>query len=187
MNLAARVHRTVVALLGIPAARRPAVRAYRVADRLQAMHAARQLAPLGAGGAPAVALRLLGCLERGGTTLFLYVGHGSGPLDVVLAPCDGHATRVELGDEVAEAWVDEVAPDGAWVGPADRGIPLLHHLPQSEPCVLAFGVDSRGVRRCTVRFPAFVSHAAVVVDSRAVAEALPLGGATEPLVLSVRR
>ncbi|HEV2734304.1 MAG TPA: hypothetical protein VGV85_05665 [Longimicrobiaceae bacterium] len=142
---------------------------------------------LNAGGAPGVALRLAGLLKRGGTTLFLHVRHGSGPLEIVLVPSDGHALRVELEDAAAEARVDETAPDGAYVGPADRDVPLLHHLPQSEPCVLAFAVDARGVRRCTVRFPGFVSHAAVLVDSRVVEEALPLEGTTGPVVLPVRR
>lgn len=187
MNLAARVHKTVVALLGVPSTRRPAIHAYRVADRVQALYAERQMAARGAGGAPGIALRLVGLLERGGTTLFLHVRHGSGPLQIVLVPSDGHALRVELEDTAAEARVDEVAPDGAYVGPSDRGVPLLHHLPQSGPCVLAFGVDARGAGRCTVRFPGFVSHAAVVVDSRVVAEALPLEGATGPVVLPVRR
>jgi hypothetical protein len=44
-------------------------------------------------------------------------------------------------------------------------------------------VDARGTDRCTVRFPGFVTHAAVVVDSVVVEEALPLGGARGPLVV----
>lgn len=187
MNLAARVQKTVVALLGFPRTRRPAVRAYRVANHVQALHAARQLAALGAGSAPGIAFRLEGLLARGGTTLYLHVRHGRGPLEIVLVPSDGHALRVELGDDAAEARADEIAPDGAYVGPADRDVPLLHHLPQSEPCVAAFGVDARGVETCTVRFPGFVTHAAVVVDFEVVEEALPLEGTTGPVVLPVRR
>lgn len=184
MSLAARVQKTVVALLGFPSTRRPAVRAFRVMDRIQALYAGRELAAmLGTDGAPEIALRLERLLERGGTTLYLHVRHGRGRFEVVLVPGDGHAMRVELEDATAEAVVDEVAPDGAYVGPADRAVPLLHHLPQSEPCVAAFAVDARGVRRCTVHFPGFVSHATVVVDSRVLADALPLEGATGPLVV----
>lgn len=181
MSLASRVQKTVVALLGYPRAHRPSVRAHRVADRVQALHAGRQLAELGDVGAPLIAFRLESLLERGGTTLYLHVRHGHGPFEVVLVPSDGHALRVELGNAAVETPVDEVAPDGAYTGPADRAVPLLHHLPQSVPCVAAFGVDARGVERCTVRFPGFVSHAAVVVDSDVVEAALPLEGLTGPL------
>jgi hypothetical protein len=183
MSLAARVQKTVVALLGFPRTHRPSVRAHRVADRVQALHAGRQLAELGDCGAPLIAFRLESLLARGGTTLYLHVRHGHGPFRVVLVPSDGHAVRVELEDAAAEFSVDETAPDGAYVGPADRAVPLLHHLPQSEPCVAAFGVDARGVETCRVRFPGFVTNAAVVVDSEVVEEALPLGGARAPLVV----
>jgi hypothetical protein len=186
MSLAARVQKTVVALLGFPRTRRPAVRAHRVVDRVQAIHAERELAPLGAAGAGRIAFLLERLLARGGTTLYLHIRHGHGPFRVVLVPSDGHAVRVELEGAAAEFSVDEMAPDGAYVGPADRAVPLLHHLPQSEPCVAAFGVDARGVETCTVRFPGFLMHAAVVVDSVVVEEALPLGGARGPLVV-VRR
>jgi hypothetical protein len=182
MSLASRVKKNVVALLGFPRTHRPSVRAHRVADRVQALHAGRQLAELGDSGAPLIAFRLERLLERGGTTLYLHVRHGHGPFRVVLVPSDGHALRVEVG-EAAEMAVDEIAPDGAYVGPSDRDVPLLHHLAQSEPCVAAFGVDARGVETCRVRFPGFVTHAAVVVDSEVVEEALPLGGARGPLVV----
>jgi hypothetical protein len=185
MQLTKRVRRAVGTLLGLPRAARPTVRAFRVENRIQATHAARQIAAMKLATPLWVETCLATLLERGGTTLYLHVRGAAAPLEVVLAPWNGHAVRVEMVGHAAETRVGEVALEGAYVGPSLREVPLLHHLPQSEPCVAAYGVDAGSAERVVVRFPGFVSHATVAVDSGVFADALPLGGVRAPVVLPV--
>lgn len=168
----------LLVMRGVPVWTEPAILAFQAHDALQLGHAARQLEGLGAGSVAWLHPWMDALQRRGGTTLHVHVAAGRGPFEVVLAPSDEHGVRLVLGDDEAVLAVDEVAPDGAYVGPAERGIPLLHHLPQSEPCVLVFGVRARGVRRCTVHYPGFVGHATITADRRVLADAVPLGGST---------
>ncbi|HEV2145793.1 MAG TPA: hypothetical protein VGR37_00095 [Longimicrobiaceae bacterium] len=186
MKLTKRVRKAVGYLLGFPRTARPAVRAFRVESRVQATHAAREIAAMKLATPLWIETMLAGLLARGGTTLYLHL-RGAGPLELVLVPSDEHVVRVEMAGEVGETRVDEVAPEGAYTGPASRDLPLLHHLPQSEPCVAAYGVNAGASRRVVVRFPGFVSHATVAVDSGVFADALPLGGMDAPVVLPIRR
>lgn len=168
------------ALLG---RRARAPRFFRVTSALQARHAARQT------GARTVDVEgeLLALLERGGTTVFLWAAGARAGLPVVLGAGDEHVVRLEVdGQPPFVVRVDEVAPGGAYTGPAAREVPLLHHLPQSEPCVLAFAADLRRADVCEVRVPGFVTHATVASAQEVAARLLPLGGTRGETVVRFR-